>query len=215
MRTAVATNIDALAHRPRERILGRVSSQVFDPTGASDGEIARAVGAGAGTRAEAALVDRFERRVFLYGMRHLGDEASARDLAQEVLAITLEKLRAGEVREPDRIGSFVLGTARFVARQVRRRARREAEVVTRAADEQPATTELREPVDLERLAVALAELPERERAVVLLTFEHDRSAQEIGEVFGLRPGHVRVLRHRAIARLAARFGALDPREEDR
>ena len=63
-----------------------------------------------------------------------------------------------------------------------------------------------EPLAVDRLAEALGALPERERAVVILSFRDDRSAQEIGEAFGLRPGHVRVIRHRAIARLATLMG---------
>ena len=46
------------------------------------------------------------------GLKHLRDEAAAEDPAQEVLLVTIERLRAGEVRNPDEIGSFILGTAR-------------------------------------------------------------------------------------------------------
>ncbi len=172
----------------------------------SDGEVARAVMDGVGEAAESALVRRFARRVFLYGMRHLGDEARADDLAQDVMTAVLERLRAGEVREPDRIGSFVLGTARWMTRDARRRERRAAEVAMAAAREQDELVAPREALDLERLSEALAALPERERAVVVLSFQEGSSAQEIGESFGLQPGNVRVIRHRAIARLARLMG---------
>lgn len=172
----------------------------------SDGELARAVIDGADQAAEAALVSRFARRVFLYGMRHLNDEASAEDLAQDVMATVIERLRAGRVREPDRVGSFVLGTARWMAHDTRRRERRAAEIASCASREHRGVIEPGEPLAVDRLAEALGALPERERAVVILSFRDDRSAQEIGEAFGLRPGHVRVIRHRAIARLATLMG---------
>lgn len=183
-------------------------SSVVDYSGASDGELARAISNDAGTAAETELVRRFGRRVFLYGMRHLGDEAQADDLAQDVMTLVLRRLRAGEVTEPDRIGSFVLGTARWTVRDVRRRQRRAAEVADAAALESEQVARAPELLDLDRLAEAMAGLPERERAVVVLTFQQDHSAQEIADAFGLTPGNVRVIRHRAIARLAALMGVV-------
>lgn len=197
--------------RVRSARLAIVSSR-FD--GAPDGEVARAVAAGEGAAAEATLVARFARRVFLYGVRHLGDDARADDLAQDVMTTVIERLRAGAVREPDRIGSFVLGTARLMARDTRRREQRAAELATAAALEQDHAVAPRERPDLERLAEALAALPERERAVVVMSFQDDRSAQEIGAAFGLQPGHVRVLRHRAITRLGELMGVAELRDRE-
>lgn len=172
----------------------------------SDGELARAVIEHADRAAEAALVSRFARRVFLYGVRHLRDEARAEDLSQEVMATVIERLRARTIDEPDRIGSFILGTARWMAHDARRRERRAAEVATAASQERHELVGPAEPLPIDRLTEAVEALSERERAVVVLSFRDDRSAQEIGEAFGLRAGHVRVIRHRAITRLAALLG---------
>jgi RNA polymerase sigma-70 factor (ECF subfamily) len=197
-------------------IVAAVSSEhrPDDVAALSDGDLARAIADRGDHRAEETIVRRFGRRVQLFGLRHLRDQAAADDLAQEVMATVIERLRDGRVREPDRIGSFILGTARMMARDTRRRERRAAEVAEAAALEQR-RAELPSPsVDSERLARALAELPERERAVVVLTFQQDRSAREIAQTFDLQPGHVRVIRHRAIARLAALMGVgeVDPSE---
>jgi len=172
----------------------------------SDGELARAVIDGADRAAEAALVSRFARRVFLYGMRHLKDEALAEDLAQDVMATVIERLREGRVREPDHVGSFILGTARWMAHDTRRRERRAAEIASVVSREHYGAIEPAEPLAVDRLVEALEALPERERAVVILSFRDDRSAREIGEAFGLRSNHVRVIRHRAITRLAMLMG---------
>jgi RNA polymerase sigma-70 factor (ECF subfamily) len=179
----------------------------------SDGDLAQAVADGAGEPAETALVSRFRRRVFLYGMRHLRDEGRADDLSQEVMATTITRLRAGEVDNPLRIASFVLGMARWMTHDDRRRRRRAREVAEAAAAERDMVVEPREPVDGEALAAALAELPERERAVVVLSFQQERTAPQIGEALGLKAGHVRVIRHRAIARLARVMGVPDGEEE--
>src|SRR3954447_23901438 len=73
---------------------------------------------------EAELYRRFAPRVRLYGRRHLRNDAAADDLAQDVLLRTIERLRAGEVRRPEEIGSFILGTSRMMAHGERRIARR-------------------------------------------------------------------------------------------
>src|SRR5689334_12751433 len=79
---------------------------------AADGDLARAIAAGgeAAEAAETELYRRFASRVRLYGRRHLRDEEAAGDLMQQVLLLTIEKLREGAVRDLDMIGSFILGT---------------------------------------------------------------------------------------------------------
>lgn len=49
----------------------------------------------------------------------------------------------------------------------------------------------------------LARLSEDQRAVVLLRVVADLSADEVGHILGKRPGTVRILQHRALARLRA------------
>ena len=73
---------------------------------------------------ESELYRRFAHRVRMYGRKHLRDDSAADDLAQQVLLVTIERLRAGEVRNPDEIGSFILGTSRMLAGSTARKARR-------------------------------------------------------------------------------------------
>lgn len=150
---------------------------------------------------EAELYRRFAPRVRLYGRRHLQNGMAAEDLAQEVLLLTIEKLRAGEVRRPEEIGSFILGTSRMMARGERRAARRREALAARFADtsiEAPAPALA---LDTRRVGACLRALAERDRLVVLLTFYADREAPRIAEDLGLSPGAVRTIRHRAMARL--------------
>jgi RNA polymerase sigma-70 factor (ECF subfamily) len=161
-----------------------------------------------GTAAEAELVRRFHRRVVLYGLRHLGgDEARAQDLAQDVLMLVIERLRAGEVREPDKIGSFILGTARMMAKGQARRRRRDESLAAQVKAEAETVTRAKEPLDLDRLSECLMQLSERQRTVVLLSFVSGHDASEIAEAVGTTAGNVRVIRHRAVARLSELMGA--------
>jgi len=80
---------------------------------------------------EAELYRRFAPRVRLYGRRHLQNDTAAGDLAQDVLLLTIERLRAGAVRRPEQIGSFILGTSRMMAQSERRVARRREALTAR------------------------------------------------------------------------------------
>src|SRR5688572_17187778 len=95
--------------------------------GASAEGLARRIAggpAGATDAEEAELYRRFAPRVRLYGRRHLRNDAASDDLVQDVLLLTIERLRAGEVRQPEDIGSFILGTSRMMAHSERRVTRR-------------------------------------------------------------------------------------------
>ena len=151
---------------------------------------------------EAELYRRFAPRVRLYGRRHLQNDAAADDLAQDVLLLTIERLHAGEVRRPDQIGSFILGTSRMMAHSEHRVARRREALVARfmetAVETAPPSVAA---LDAPRVAACLRALAERDRLVLLLTFYADREAPRIAEDVGVSPGAVRAIRHRAIARL--------------
>lgn len=158
--------------------------------------------AGTAQAEEAELYRRFAPRVRLHGRRHLRDATAAEDLAQEVLLVAIERLRANAVRRPEEIGSFILGTSRLIASSLHRRARRRESLHAQFAD---ATTVSAPPpmtrLDQPRLAECLRALAERDRAVLILTFYAERSAPEIGAELGISPGAVRVMRHRALERL--------------
>lgn len=156
--------------------------------------------------AEDELCRRFSRRIHLYGLRHLRDEASAADLVQQVLMLTIEKLRAGQVREPQRIGSFVLGTARMVAHQRRRQANKQDELPQRLGPEFASRFVPADPLDSARLEACMARLPARERSVVMLTYYGDQDAGQIANALGTSAGNVRVIRHRAVRALGTCLG---------
>jgi RNA polymerase sigma-70 factor, ECF subfamily len=178
----------------------------------SDGDLARAVVAGA-ARAEAAeteLYRRFAPRVRLYGRRHLRDEDASWDLVQQVMLLTIEKLREGAVRDADRIESFILGVSRTVANDLRRRERRREKLREIFIDPHVFAVPAADGTfDVDRLDACLARLAERERLVVLLTFYAERAASDVGRELGLTEGNVRVIRHRAVDRLRACVMARD------
>jgi RNA polymerase sigma-70 factor (ECF subfamily) len=178
-----------------------------DPdTSLSDAALAQRVGQAApdtDAEAEAELCRRMAPRVRLYGLRHLGNEAAAADLMQQVMLMMIERLRAGSLREPERLASFVFGICRMVVLDLRRgQARRDRLLETYGEALRP--PEAPPPnVDHVRLAHCLERLPERERTVLLLTFYDDTPAGTLARELDLSPANVRVIRHRALEHLRA------------
>jgi RNA polymerase sigma-70 factor (ECF subfamily) len=171
----------------------------------SDAGLLREIAGGSGTGAEAELCRRYQRRVYLYGLRHLGDADSAWDLTQDVLGLLLEKTRRGEVREPSRLSSFVLGSCRLLTANRARAEMRRKRLLARFCDPlEPSLDPPPDRGDLERVVRCLSMLPERERSVLHLSFWGELESSAIAAELGTSAGHVRVLRHRALARLHAR-----------
>jgi RNA polymerase sigma-70 factor, ECF subfamily len=179
-----------------------------------DAALARSItaaGARVDSAAETELYRRLAPRVRLYGLRHLRDPHAAADLVQQVLMLTLERLRAGKLREPDKLTSFVLGTCRMAVLEMRRgAARRDRLLATYTDPEEPATTPADAALDPDRLAACMEALAERERTVLVLTFFADQGADAVAAELGFTPGNVRVIRHRALARLRGCMQAQRP-----
>src|SRR5689334_10101545 len=152
--------------------------------------------------AEAELYRLLAPRVRLYGRRHLRDDEAAHDLMQQVMLMAIEKLRAGELREPERIASFVFGARRMVTLEIRRGARRRETLLEKyGADLEIADIAPPPRLDEARVAACLQRLAARERTVLIASFYEDEPAERVGATLGLSAGNVRVIRHRALQRL--------------
>jgi RNA polymerase sigma-70 factor, ECF subfamily len=174
----------------------------------SDGELVQHIAArgSSALEAEALLYRRFAERIELYGRRHLGSPTAAKDLVQQVMLRVLEAIRAQRLDNPGALASFVLGTCRNVSWDTRRAEQRQRRLeqtatspVQHGAPEQPWL----EQAQVVRLFGCVNALPEREASVVRMSFWEDRPAEDIAQRIGASAGNVRVIRHRALAKLAA------------
>lgn len=170
-----------------------------------DASLARRIAAarpGLAADAEAELYRRLAPRVRLYGLKHLRERQAAADLVQQVLLMTIERLRAGQVREPERLASYVLGMCRMVVLDLQRtRARHERLLGTFAQELSGAEPAGTPHLDDAILLRCLQRLSERERSVLVMTFYDDRQARDVAVDLGLSEGNVRVIRHRGLERL--------------
>jgi RNA polymerase sigma-70 factor (sigma-E family) len=122
-----------------------------------------------------------------------GDATSAEDIAQEALARV--EPRFAEVEAP---WAYVRTTIVNVARTQHRRRQGEEARVRLATAATPATTDL----VTSELLDAIDRLPFRQKAVIVLRYYEDLTERDIAEVLGCRPGTVKSLASRALARLA-------------
>jgi RNA polymerase sigma-70 factor (ECF subfamily) len=147
--------------------------------------------------AEAELVQRFSRALTFLLRRLTRDEAAAEDLYQETFRLVIEKLRRGELREPERLPGFVSGTARnLFLGSVRRGGRRrkwygDPEAAETAPD--PAPGQLARLLARERAAAVrrvLAELRnDRDREILSRYYIAGEDKEDICRGLGLSDLH--------------------------
>ena len=172
------------------------------PVELSDADLAQRIAAGH-RESETEMCRRMAPRIRLYGLRHLRSAAAADDLVQQVLLKMIEALRAGRLRESDKLAPFVLGTCRVTVLDLRRNARRQEHLLEEfggilVPDPPPLPN-----LDGNRLARCVQALKERERSVIVMTFYDEQTAAEAAGFLGVSEANVRVIRHRAIKQLRA------------
>jgi RNA polymerase sigma-70 factor, ECF subfamily len=141
-------------------------------------------------------------RVRLYGLRHLRNEHAAEDLTQEVLITTLEALREGRLREPEKLASFVMGTCRMTVLGLHRGAQRKQSLLEQFGAGLLAPVQFAMPyLEYDQLKRCVENLKERERTVVVMTFYDERTGGDVAGFLGVSEANVRVIRHRAIHQL--------------
>jgi RNA polymerase sigma-70 factor, ECF subfamily len=158
-------------------------------------------------RAEALLCHKFAAAVRTFWRRRLtGTEVE--ELTQDVMLRFVEALRTGAVAEPDRVGGFVLGICRNLARERARLTERRAELWAQfgealaSLDDEPAVASYQ----LAQLEDCLSQITQRSRDVLRGSFVDGRSAAEIASQLGLTESNVRVVRHRALEALRTCMG---------
>jgi len=172
-----------------------------------DAELVRKISSGTDREAETELYRRMAPRIRLYGLRHLRNEQAAEDLTQQVLITTLNALRACRLREPEKLASFVLGTCRMTALDLRRTAHRKERLLEQFGAELTAPVQPIMPrVDYDKLRRCVQNLKERERTVVVMTFYDERTSSDLAGFLDVSEANLRMIRHRAILRLRQCMG---------
>ncbi|MEM7585544.1 MAG: RNA polymerase sigma factor [Acidobacteriota bacterium] len=171
--------------------------------------------------AEAELVETYGQRLSFLLRRWTRDEDAAQELYQETFRRAIEKLRAGELREPERLASYLVGLAKNLStyhyRKGDRRAVHHEDAGEKADFADPSSGSLtrvlsREKADLARRV--LAELPtERDREVLSRFYLAGDDSKTICTELELAATHFKRVLFRARQRyktlFEARMGRLD------
>jgi RNA polymerase sigma-70 factor (ECF subfamily) len=170
----------------------------------------------AGDRAaETELVSRYARGVRVIVSRGSSDRTVVDDLCQETFGLALEKIRRGDVRDPERLSGFIVSLARNIVIEHFRRAGRRAEPVAGEAD--PAPSPLDVLVARERDAAVravLAELSsERDRQILLRLYVNEDTKAQICSDLGLSSLHFNRVLFRARERYRAIYENMVAKEK--
>jgi RNA polymerase sigma-70 factor, ECF subfamily len=128
-----------------------------------------------------------------------GDEGAAEDAVQEAFVRAFKQGLASL----DRPGAWLLVVATRVLFRDRRRRATDIAVETLPI----ARDEIDFAIERADLLVALRQLPERQRAVVVARYYYDLSYEEIAQAFAIRTGTVGATLSQALARLRAAHAA--------
>lgn len=173
-------------------------------------------------RAESRLAERYGPGLSYLLRRLTGDPSLADDLRQETFRVILEKVRNGEVREPEKLAGFIRGTAKNLWTADYRKARRrppadELDTVEEPVDPSPSALSrvLREE-DRRHVRLLLGELRlDRDREILVRFHIAEEPKEEICEALGLSPRQFNVTLFRARQRfkelLHARYVDGSPR----
>jgi RNA polymerase sigma-70 factor (ECF subfamily) len=160
--------------------------------------------------AEREMVERYSRGVRFVLLQLTREPARADDLYQETFRLALEKVRGGELREPDKLSPFISSLARnlFLA-EVRRSGKHpevsgelESEDAEPRDDAPGPLTRLLDKEDAALVRRLLAELePPRDREVLFRFFVAEHAKEVICADLGLSGLHFNRVLHRARQRL--------------
>jgi len=163
------------------------------------------------------LMARHHRRLYRLALGYLRNADDAQDVVQETFVRAY--VHAGRWKDTHTVSAWLTRIAVNQAIDVYRREKRRRRVMEPLDESRPMPADAGSPaperlVDrretAERLAQAIATLPEKQRAVVLLRHREQLPLEEIGRVLGLSLGTVKSSLHRALARLRGHLSEVSP-----
>jgi RNA polymerase sigma-70 factor (ECF subfamily) len=164
--------------------------------------------------AEAALYERYAARVYYLALSELRSPADAEDVRAETFLRVLQAIRQGQLRSPQALASFILGTAHNVIREEARKARK----VDRLDDQEGAQSESQQHdnpfLTLEvkgAIAQVIRRLKPREQAFLRMYYYEELEPAEIAARLGVKEERLRLVKSRALKRFREAYQRLAPR----
>jgi RNA polymerase sigma-70 factor (ECF subfamily) len=155
------------------------------------------------------LFERFHPVVHAYALARLGDLTAAEDVTQDVFVAAVTSIRTLRDRREPAVQAWFLHICRHkVIDHFRRGKRHEAAYAeaVRPADPDPSAIAMIK-VESERVRVAMVDLTEDQRDILVRRFVLDQSLEDVASTTGRSVGAVKSMQHRALESLRR---ALDP-----
>jgi RNA polymerase sigma factor (sigma-70 family) len=157
----------------------------------------------------------------LFAARRLNDASAAEDVAQETLRIVVDAIRADRIENREALPGFVFQTARNLCLHWVRSTAREKSAFARlereSAKESPHSDALASLVSAERaqmVKAALNSLSAEDKRLLTMIYYGDLGSDDIALTLGVTTAAVRVRKHRALQRLAAKLNDTIGNETD-
>jgi RNA polymerase sigma factor (sigma-70 family) len=134
----------------------------------------------------AQIIERHHRAVYAVAYSGVRDGARADDVTQDTFVLAWRRL--DDLRDPERLGAWLCGIARNMARDARRRLHKET--LGDATEPVDSTTPFDALSDAESerfVAAALAQVPDVYREPLVLFYYQDRSVEDVARVLGITP----------------------------
>jgi RNA polymerase sigma-70 factor (ECF subfamily) len=183
----------------------------MEVTGDSPGALVQRIRTG-DRSAEDELVQRYSRGVFFVINQSVSDTTVADDIYQESFRLVLEKVRAGEVREPERLSGFISSLTRnlvieYFRRSSRQQVRQEGDADQRIPSPQPSQLDqlLRKEQGLLARRVLEALPSDRDRKVLYRFYIADDEKEQICADLEVSSGHFNQILCRARERYKKLF----------
>jgi RNA polymerase sigma factor (sigma-70 family) len=160
--------------------------------------------------AEEELVNHYRRGLLIIATVRTRDREAAEDLAQEILIAVLKALRDGQLREAEKLGAFIQGTARNLINNYLRLRSRHPESDLESIEE-PSTDPVEELESADRQRRIRRELENFspvDQQILLLSLVDGHSLLEVAERCRMSHEAVRARRSRMIRKITKKFGGL-------
>jgi RNA polymerase sigma-70 factor (ECF subfamily) len=158
------------------------------------------------------LISRWEKRVYNYLLRIVGDREEALDLSQDVFLKAYQNLR--KLDDPARFAPWLFRIAHNEAFSSfrKRRPEREAPGQSEFTGDESATVAPAFPIELSiAVTTALAKLPEEQRETVILKIYQGFKFEEMAEILGCPVSTVKSRLYTALDVLKSQLAPLKPR----
>jgi RNA polymerase sigma-70 factor, ECF subfamily len=170
------------------------------PTKSLDGQLAAAIRKGDVT-AEAALYKKYSARVYFLALSELHSKEDAEDVRSETFLRVLQALRADQVRSPDSLGSFIVGAALNVIRELVRRRYKTESLEARELDpiaERSIESAFLDAEASQAIAEAVRRLKPREQEFLRMYYYEELPKADIARALGTKEERLRLIKSRAL-----------------